>query len=271
MTRLVALALCALTGCTAIEPGLPLAQELLSHGDLLGSLTELDAIPPSEPDYALSRTVAKAIERRIRTSQQLFARGLSLRSEWRDDEAIEAFELARQVWPRAPAVAGMAEATRRRRSALDAPVGHAPRGGAVAMTRPVTPEVAAPELAPDEFTDHQWIPAAPGGAAAPPAIGLPEVPIELRLARAVADLDAGDLASSLAELEELHDLVPAHRAIRRELVRGLHRRALLHYGQGQLEPAIIQWTRVAELDPGLREAREFREAAQIELDLQRAR
>ena len=84
------------------------------------------------------------------------------------------------------------------------------------------------------------------------------------LMRVEARLGSGDLEGAVAELFSLAGRYPGEVRIRLRLVRVLHQRALLRYGQGALAAAIVDWERVAELDPQHAVARNLLAAARAE-------
>ena len=84
-------------------------------------------------------------------------------------------------------------------------------------------------------------------------------------------LQDGRLDEALRALQELFEARSGSQEVRDLLVRVLHQRALLHYGQGELARSIEVWGRVLEVDPSHAQASEFREAARSELDALRRR
>jgi tetratricopeptide (TPR) repeat protein len=132
-----------LLGCETPRSSFETARVKLDSGDLIAALVELDRVAPREPEYAEARSLAAAVERRIRTGQRLFARGLALRAQWRDEDALKCFELAREVWPADGATASLIEATRHRIAILDAAGAGEVETGAVVQTTPVLLEAVA--------------------------------------------------------------------------------------------------------------------------------
>lgn len=143
LARPAVLWLALIAGCRAPERGVTAAERDLARGDLTAALLELDSVIPADPDYARARSLAAAVERRMRSAQRFLGQGLALRAEWRDDEALAAFEASLEVWPGLDGVEELIAATRVRCSALgpredsgeEAPAQPAP--GFVATTRPV--------------------------------------------------------------------------------------------------------------------------------------
>ena len=78
------------------------------------------------------------------------------------------------------------------------------------------------------------------------AIGL--VAVEVRLGR-------GQLEVAVTDLLELARRFPADPRVRGRLLRLLHQRALLRYGDGNVAMAVSDWQRVLDLDAGNRVAR----------------
>lgn len=113
------LAIFVLGGCQ-MYPADPLqhAQLAADRGDFMRALHVLDAVHPSYPSYSEARTLAQALERRIRKSHQKVVEGLDLRHEWRDQEAIEKFQQALSIWSGVAGAEGLVAATRRRMQAL---------------------------------------------------------------------------------------------------------------------------------------------------------
>lgn len=290
-----------LTGCHTPREGYEAARTRLEQGDLVGALVHLDRVAPTEPDYAESRSLATAIERRIRTSQRLFARGLALRAQWRDEEAISYFELARQVWPRDAGAAALIEATRSRMKSLTGGTAiEAGADGAVAITQPIDDDFDAELDEPDvedaaEVTTEPALPdpalslhptatvaqPAPAGETAPagggglepdpPGAGSPEVVLRARLGQAQAALRGGRLEAALRILEELTRTHPKSTEAHDLWIRVLHQRALLHYGQGELALAIEAWGKLLAAQPDHAQAQQFHGAARSELDALRRR
>ena len=129
--------------CQSVAPDpLARAERALAAGDLLTALTALDSVPVAHARYPQARTIAAQIERRLRKSHEQLLSGLLLRSEWRDAEALAAFELARQTWPALPAIDGLIVATRQRQRLFPEPavasaVPPAVPPSSIAVTQPV--------------------------------------------------------------------------------------------------------------------------------------
>lgn len=254
MTRwFVAFALASLCGCASLpEDDFDAAGVLLERGDLLGTILRLDRVPPSDPRYPQSRTIANAIERRVRLSQGLLNRGLQLRAEWRDLEAVSNFEQALEIWPELDAASAMLEATRHRIGSLEAGDDNATAGGEVVHTSPVA------EARPDAETIA--VPD-PGASDANPAFGDDRT----RMLEIDRLLDDGLLEGALQVAESGPSLAPS--PLRGRLTEMLHQRALVHYGHGALDLALNDWVRLLRIDANHAQAKEFSAAARAELVL----
>ncbi|GAB4140048.1 MAG: hypothetical protein Fur0037_06470 [Planctomycetota bacterium] len=99
---------------TTYRDPLILAERARMRGDLAAALSTLDAVPVRNARYPEARARALRIERQLRNCQELLLQGLYLRTEWRDQEAIEAFVAARATWPQMPGIEDLIEATRAR-------------------------------------------------------------------------------------------------------------------------------------------------------------
>jgi hypothetical protein len=148
------------------------------------------------------------------------------------------------------------------------PVAESPRSPAsVAEPSPGTP-AKGPE-APDvpavpAFESDLPRAAAANAPAAIPADASGEDAVARRLIAVEARLGRGQLEGAVVDLLELAREHPADPRVRARLVRVLHQRALLHYGDGHVGDAIADWQRVLELDPLHRAARRLFETAAAE-------
>lgn len=265
------------TGC-ASTPSDPYsgAEIAVLQGDLLKALTLYDAVPPGHPRYPEARTCAQAVERRMRKSQELMLEGLLLRTEWRDEEAILAFERARRIWPAVAGAEALIEATRGRLNALDLADRTASSQRSTALepwtisTEPVIP--ASPG---GETSDP---PGDPGGEVPDPGADSPETPAKgprdeiSRMLREVENrMSRGEWESSLADLEVWIERYGEDARLKQRLARLLHQRALLRYGQGFLEAALADWHRVQKLDPEAKQVVQFMAAARAEMEMRKRR
>lgn len=250
------------------------ALERSTDGDLLAALAFLDQVPPVHTSYAEARTLAAAVERRLRISSEMLVRGMTMRSEHRDDEAIRYFEQALAVWPRNPLAHEMIGATQARTEALrSAAPGVAGPGGEVATTAPVEdggPAVADPP-ATGGPTDASPLVEPARSPVPPPAPASGGTATAQQLALAQHHLERGDADRALDLLDELRAREPQHPEVRRLTLRLLRNRALLRYGQGLLEEAVADWSRVVELEPGDQQAERYLRAARSELAERRRR
>ena len=259
MRRTVALALfLSLTSCQSapMDP-YERADAAVNRGQLLRALELLDRVPPAHIRYPEARTLAQAVERRMRAAHEMFLRGLLLRTEWRDEEAIRYFEWAREIWPSIAGADDLIAATRNRMDSLDQVGSSVLDPGSVASTSPVGIDLL-------EGTEPSEPPAAPGPETPGPE-PTPEEELNSQLAAAENLLARGELQEALARLEDLHILHPDALAVRRTLARILHQRALVRYGQGYLEAAIADWARVRQLDEEFTRVNQFLNAARAEL------
>jgi tetratricopeptide (TPR) repeat protein len=271
MTPRSTLALAALlaAGCTSVPPDpYAAAAHAADGGDLFAALQWLDRVPMAHGRYPESRVLAAAIERRIRSSHELLVAGMAMRSQHRDDEAIRCFEQALQIWPGLRGAGELRHATQLRCENLARAPSPVLADPVVAITQPVTEpggghgqDDPAPAAAP-------LVEPAPAAEAAP---GEPEraargaAAVAEEVARAERALERGEIEAALAGLTALARLAPKDPEVVRVLARILRQRALLRYGQGQLEEAITDWDRVLELDRDDEPSRRFREAARVEL------
>ena len=253
-----------ITGCRVlpVDPFVA-AQRSLKGGDLLGTLLYLDQVAPNHPRFSDARSVAQAVERRMRTAQKLLGRGMALRAEWRDEEAIDMFEQALSVWGRVSTARELILATEHRMSALQPSesVSTEVEGIGVAETLPIGFPVSGPGQALEPGMNG-WDLGDPPVLAAGPGT-TPDITARLRVAMDL--LDRGQLERALDLLEGMHAELPNQSKVAKSLVRVLNQRALLHYGQGDLELALSDWTRVLRLDGAHAQARGFLIAAQAEL------
>ncbi len=253
-----------LTGCKVmpVDP-FTAAQQNLREGDLLETLLSLDQVSPRHPRYADARSVAQAVERRMRTAHKLLGRGMALRAEWRDEEAIDMFEKALSVWGKVSSARELILATEHRMSAMQPlePGGASSKDIEVAETLPIgfpvpgPGQVQMPKVKGEELGEPSSEVVEPGVA--------PDITARLRVTMNL--LNRGQLERALDLLEGLHAELPNHPMVARSLVRVLNQRALLHYGQGSLELALSDWTRVLRLDGAHAQARGFLIAAQAEI------
>ncbi len=262
------LGLLGVWGCAAHNPDPFLEAELLAEsGAFLGALALLDEVPPAHLRYAESRALAQALERRMRTSQELVLRGMAMRNEWRDQEALRHFQQALQIWPGVAGASGLIRATQNRIHALE-------QGGRPGQP----PEVPTGDDNPDYRQLHTEPVGSEPGAIVPPVPG-PEIQgpetDEVRRAaqlRVVQEhLERGDMEDAMDVLEALRLDFPKDPAVTRTFVRVLHQRALLRYGQGFLEGAVEDWKRVLDMQREHRQADAFLKAAETELKLRTPR
>lgn len=169
------LAALLLAGCvTAPADPLVRADRACVRGDLMLALRTLDAVPVTHADYPQARARAVGIEQQMRKSQELLLQGMALRMEWRDQEAIAAFQKARGVWRQLPGIDDMLAATRSRLQVFGPRAVPMPTAGAI---DPAAEQLAAPavESAP---VPPPVVPVEPAaGPLEPPASAPPPAPI----------------------------------------------------------------------------------------------
>lgn len=174
------LAVLLLAGCvTAPADPLVRADRACARGDLMLALRTLDAVPVKHAHYPQARARAVGIEQQMRKSQELLLQGMVLRMEWRDQEAIAAFQKARGVWRQLPGIDDMLAATRSRLQVFGLRAVPVPTVGAIdpaaeqlaapaVETAPVAPPFAPPPVVPVQ---------AAVGPLEPPASAPPPAPI----------------------------------------------------------------------------------------------
>ena len=273
-------ALLLLAGCVA-PPQDPFdrAEFELARDDLLGALHAYDAVPSSHPRYPDARAAAVGLEVRMRRCQELLLEGLRLRSEWRDEEALQQFHRAAEQWPDEPGLEQWIAVTEQRvvtfgRAAAPTPppaapaaevVSRAPQGAGVAerATAPAAPASTRPASRSPEKAD------VPGGAAVEVAsepassTASPEVHAALRSLDVLRE--RGQQQQVLSQLEALAKQFPHDPRVTRRLASLLHQRALLRYGRGELATAVADWSHVLLLAPAHRAAQQMLARARAEL------
>lgn len=271
------------------------AERALLRHDLPAALQEFDAVPVAHARYPEARAAAAGVERRMRRSHEHLLEGLLLRSEWRDREALVALQRAKEIWTGLPCVDVLIRATEHRIDLFAAgvvsalPVAAAPAVPAATVDAPpaatsaqelapapalrvdpaVPPDaalVAAPTGADQVQDDPRAVEPPPQVATAPRTVSpaYAEEGVGAGLMQVEARLGSGDLEGAVAELFALAARYPGEVRVRLRLVRVLHQRALLRYGQGALGAAILDWERVTELDPQHAVARNLLAAARAE-------
>lgn len=256
------------------------AERSLHRQDLAGALRDLDAVPVAHARYPEARAAALEVERNMRRCHELMLEAMLLRSEWRDGEAIKALQQVQAIWPGMPGVDVLVAATEQRRRLFGEPA-----AGGLATDEPAPPPaplpapiptplpapLAEPSRVPAATTaaPEAGSPVAPAGATAAAPAREGEVPpvessVALGLIAVEARLGSGQLEAAVIDLIELARRFPGDVRVRMRLVRMLHQRALLRYGDGAVAMAIADWRRVLELDPQHAAARRLLEAAELE-------
>lgn len=262
MRRWLAVAL--LSACTTIPPGpFERAEKARLQGDLPAALLGYDQVPMQHPRYPEARAAAAGVERRLRRSHELLMQGILMRSEWRETEALAAFEQAREHWPGLPGVHELIAATHSRMELFRPKTGE---GTVVSPQRVMTqPAVVAPESV--AAADPQAKPVdteiSPSALPAPSVESAPlrkssgDASLFARMRAIEERLQRGQLEAALADLAILQNQWPSDPNVCSRLGHLLHQRALLRYGQGSLPAALGDWRRVRELCPDWGEVREL--------------
>ena len=276
------LLLCLAACATQIQDPFETAEHSLREHDLVGALLAYDAVPVSHPRYSEAHAAAASIEGRIRRCHEMLLEALTLRSEWRDSDALGFLRLARAVWPAMPAVDGLIAATETRLRMFEpgsdaearpdpmapppAPSPVIERGtllpaASAAADEPlVVAEVSVPEQAPAPASDNARSVAAHSvGAIRTDAVARGLAQVESMLARS-------DLQGAVADLFELARRFPNDARVQVRLARLLHQRALLLYGQGAISGAIADWEQLLAMCPSHQQATEMLRAARAELN-----
>ncbi len=152
-----------------------------------------------------------------------------------------------------------------------------PRAASGTAPAPFEPPVAPPAapaatITPATITPAPIAPtpiAAAGTAAAPPpvapvAAAQVDDPVALGLVAVETRLGRNELEPAVVDLLELSRRFPDDARVRVRLVRLLHQRALLRYGEGAVAMAIADWRRLLEIDPHHGPARRMLEAVELE-------
>lgn len=236
------------------------AERLAEAGAFMGALALLDKVPPAHLHYGEARALARALERRMRTSQELVLRGMAMRSEWRDKEALSHFQHALEIWPSVAGAEAFIQATRNRLRALEeAQAGQlaVPGGGDPGFSQLNTVPVGIDAPAPANRK--------PDRNRAQPETEETRVARQLQAVK--GHLDRGEMEQAMDLLETLKLEFPDNAAIASRFARLLHQRALVRYGSGFLEGAIEDWKRLLKLQPTHRQTAAFLRAAETELKL----
>lgn len=262
----------ASTGCRApARDAFTAAEQALLKSDLPAALQQFDAVPIAHPRYPEARAAAAGVERRMRRSHENLLDGLLLRAEWRDREALAALQRAREIWPSMPGVEVLIRATEQRLALFAAP-----DAAGVAVVAEVGP-VVLPQLSADDLRVPELVPpaaaplaetAAPAPVVVPPPVPGKGPARDDAVARALVDVEAqlgsGDCEGAVDELVRLAEQHPTEARVKIRLVRVLHQRALVRYGQGSLAAAISDWEHLLQLEPSHAVARSLLDAARAE-------
>jgi hypothetical protein len=276
--------LCLAACATVIQDPFETAEHALREHDLVGALVAYDAVPVSHPRYPEAHAAAASIEGRIRRCHEMLLEALTLRSEWRDADALGFLRLARAIWPAMPVVDGLIAATETRLRMFEPgsdaearpdafappaapaiePGTHLPADSAVTGEPLVVAEESLPQQAPAPQTNKATSVVARGvSTTSTDAVARGLAQVESRLA-------GSDLQGAVADLFELASRFPNDARVRVRLARLLHQRALLSYGQGAISGAIADWEQVLEMCPSHPLAAEMLRTARAELNSEAA-
>jgi tetratricopeptide (TPR) repeat protein len=248
--HLAAVGVSLMAACTNVpRDPFPRGEAAMRRGDLVAALHAFESVPAAHARSADARAQAQIVEERLRRGYAALFAGIVQRSGGHDQQALECLLRARQEWPQLPALETWIAATRDRLAATDPsePVVSfvpavdcedvlVPDSGDAAV---VVEEVVDPPATP-EFGRAEQKELFAAGQEDPIALGL--VAVENRLGH-------GELELAVIDLLELARRHPADARVQNRLVRVLHQRALLRYGQGALTVAIGDWERVLAIQP----------------------
>lgn len=184
MRMLVLTALLLGTSCS-LPPKDPFvaAERALRCNDLLRALQAYDAVPVAHARYPDARAAAGDVEQRMRRCHELILDALLLRSEWRDAEALDALQRARQHWPQQPNLKQWIAATEKRMqlfaerdSSTETPVAELPASPIVEVAkigRPQLPVAVEVDLMEVAVSDDD--PLSAGVVSGPPSPSQPNV------------------------------------------------------------------------------------------------
>lgn len=182
-------------GCVTVPTDLlSRAEQSRRNGELVQALRMLDAVPITHPRYPEARARALGVEQQLRKSQELLLQGMYLRTEWRDEEAIDAFTRARAVWQQLPGVDELILATRSRQQVFGPrDVAATPLATAPPTIAPLPPPSAQPSTPPKTEAPAASPSPAPSPVAAP-------APAPVAVVEPIAP-SAGPLRPSLPAVE----------------------------------------------------------------------
>lgn len=149
------------------------AERALRCNDLLRALQAYDTVPVAHVRYPDARAAAGDVEQRMRRCHELILDALMLRSEWRDAEALDALQRARQHWPQQPNLKQWIAATEKRMqlfaerdSSTETPVAELPASPIVEVAKIGRPQLPVADLA----TSDSPVSSANTGPVAEPSI-----------------------------------------------------------------------------------------------------
>lgn len=288
----VSAVLLLLAGCT-LKPADPfvVAEKARARHDLAQALQAYDGVAVEHPRYPEARAAALAVESDMRRAHELLLEALLLRAEWRDREALTVLQRVRDLWPESAGVKVLIGATEQRLRLMGNIVGST-------STTTTTSPTSSPSPAASREYVHQPMaeplvefgppaPAMPAGEAIVPAAtssgtsgqgdGVSSAPSESAtaspqgidpvasgLVAVETSLCRGQLEAAVGALLELARRFPDDARVTIRLVRLLHQRALLRYGEGAVAAAITDWRRVLELAPDHAAAKQMLASAERE-------
>ncbi len=244
------------------------AEAARARGDLAAALAGYDRVPVEHPHYAEARSAVVGVERSMRRAHELLLAGIQLRNECREAEALERLRLAQAEWPALPGVAHLIASTESR-IALFGP--RATTELAVARVEvPAASPAAAPEVEPEVRPEAVTPPPAAPPAEVAPAAAVLDPALTPELAGIEEQIQQGRIEPAMAELAAMVERSPQDPRARNRLGPLLHQRALLRYGQGEVEGAVADWREALALrsDPLMRR---MLAAAEAELAASRSR
>lgn len=239
-----------LIAACAVPPRDPFDRGTLAaqRGDLLEALRAFESVPATHPRRVEALVAANDAEARVRRSHEALLEGIVFRSEGRDREALASLQRARETWPRLPSIDAWIAATRDRRASSNVrvatPTLHVPAvdcEGEASAAPVVAAGAPNPEAGPART--------APSAGGVESFAGGEQDAVSLGLVAVEARLGHGELELAVIDLLELARRFPADARVQSRLVRVLHQRALLRYGQGALTTAIADWERVMSIQP----------------------
>jgi tetratricopeptide (TPR) repeat protein len=293
-----------LAGCTMkpADPFV-VAERARARHDLAQALQAYDGVAVEHPRYPEARAAALAVESDMRRSHELLLEALLLRAEWRDREALTVLRRVRELWPESAGVKVLISATEQRlrlmgnvigttpalppaprairelvhdpkaephvelgtQAAMPAGEASAPAAGGPPAGNQEQGPVSGSQSGSAATTSAATTSSGTMGASSAPSSSVQGIdPVASGLVAVETSLCRGQLEAAVAALLELARRFPDDARVTIRLVRLLHQRALLRYGEGALAAAITDWRRVLELAPDHAAARQMLAIAERE-------